>query len=303
MIPDPVFILAPPRSFTSVAAAMLGRHPELFALPETNLPSFDTVGDLLTAADTGPEPMADGLVRAVAQLLEGIQTGDAAARARCWLDERARMPAGDLLRDLAARIAPRIMVEKSPSTVTGRRSLERLAAAFPSARYIHLLRHPYGHGESLLRYMALHRRGGQLPPDHWLLALVPGAGDPQDAWLSIHRTIIAFLDAVPVERQLQVRGGDLLDHSPIQLHRIARWLGIDDGKVAVDAMRHPEGWEFAHQGPPGARFGNDLLFLASPRLRTVRGRSQTLAGPLPWRTDGTGFRPEVVDIARRFGYV
>ena len=63
MIPDPVFILAPPRSFTSVAAAMLGRHPELFALPETNLPSFDTVGDLLTAADTGPEPMADGLVR------------------------------------------------------------------------------------------------------------------------------------------------------------------------------------------------------------------------------------------------
>jgi hypothetical protein len=72
MIPDPVFILAPPRSFTSVAAAMLGRHPELFALPETNLPSFDTVGDLLTAADTGPEPMADGLVRAVAQLLEGM---------------------------------------------------------------------------------------------------------------------------------------------------------------------------------------------------------------------------------------
>src|SRR5438874_389166 len=33
---DPVFILALPGSFSSVVCAMLGQHPEMYGLPETN---------------------------------------------------------------------------------------------------------------------------------------------------------------------------------------------------------------------------------------------------------------------------
>ena len=34
---DPVFILSPPLSFSSYFAATLGRHPQLYAIPETHL--------------------------------------------------------------------------------------------------------------------------------------------------------------------------------------------------------------------------------------------------------------------------
>ena len=32
---EPLFILAPPRSFTSVVCAMIGNHPQMLGLPET----------------------------------------------------------------------------------------------------------------------------------------------------------------------------------------------------------------------------------------------------------------------------
>jgi hypothetical protein len=72
---------------------------------------------------------------------------------------------------------------------------------------------------------------------------------------------------------------------------------------AVTAMRHPERSPFAGFGPLTARFGHDPGFLRDPRLRTASGsRSATLSGPLPWASDGRGFSPEVVDLAREFGY-
>ena len=42
-VADPVFVLAAPRSFSSVVCAMLGQHPELHGLPETHLFVDDTM--------------------------------------------------------------------------------------------------------------------------------------------------------------------------------------------------------------------------------------------------------------------
>ena len=43
-LPPPVFVLAPVRSFTSVVCAMIGQHPQMYGLPETNLLCHATVG-------------------------------------------------------------------------------------------------------------------------------------------------------------------------------------------------------------------------------------------------------------------
>ena len=42
----PLFILGAPRSFTSICCAMLGNHPDMFGLAETNLFGAATIGDL-----------------------------------------------------------------------------------------------------------------------------------------------------------------------------------------------------------------------------------------------------------------
>ncbi|MBE2242527.1 MAG: sulfotransferase, partial [Burkholderiaceae bacterium] len=43
---DPLFLLAPPRSYTSLVNAMLGQHPQAFGLPELCLFNVDKLIDL-----------------------------------------------------------------------------------------------------------------------------------------------------------------------------------------------------------------------------------------------------------------
>src|SRR5438105_3191953 len=65
---DPLFILAPPRSFSSVLCAMLGQHPQMHGLPETHLFVDETIERWWGRSSHAKYPMADGLLRSVAQL-------------------------------------------------------------------------------------------------------------------------------------------------------------------------------------------------------------------------------------------
>src|SRR5436190_23118240 len=68
LVSDPLFVLAPPRSFTSVVGTMLGQHPELYGLPETHLFGCKTMAEWWGVCEEQTFPRADGLVRAVAEV-------------------------------------------------------------------------------------------------------------------------------------------------------------------------------------------------------------------------------------------
>lgn len=57
---DPTFILAPPRSFSTVVCSMLGQRPQLYGLPEIHLVGTESVGEFLQqcAEATFPWPTA-----------------------------------------------------------------------------------------------------------------------------------------------------------------------------------------------------------------------------------------------------
>ena len=42
-MPDPLIILAPARSFTTIVGTMLGQHPNMYSVPEVNLFSHETM--------------------------------------------------------------------------------------------------------------------------------------------------------------------------------------------------------------------------------------------------------------------
>ena len=42
---DPIFVLAAPRSYSSLVNAMIGQHPELYGVPELNLFQCETVAE------------------------------------------------------------------------------------------------------------------------------------------------------------------------------------------------------------------------------------------------------------------
>jgi hypothetical protein len=298
-VETPVILLAPPRSFTSVACHMLGQHPGLYGMPELNLFVAETIQE--RAGALGRPFQNSGLLRAVAQLVAGEQTVQTVELARRWVEARSACSGVSVFHELGVRAEPRRLVEKSPLTVQRADRLQRLRRVFPYARYVHLLRHPRPQGESLWKL-------GGIPAARRLDALDysidPPVVDMQRAWYSMHMTIATFLDGIPREQWIRVRGEDLLADPDTWLARLAQWLELPAGRADVEAMKHPERSPFACFGPPNAPFGNDPDFLRSPALRTDRKPAvpASLDGPLPWRDDGVTFSREVVDLAHDFGY-
>lgn len=307
--PAPLFILAPPRSFTSVVCGVIGQHPEIFGVPELNLFRSETVEEYLTGRAKGQDGRRspfwrlmrfDGTLRAVAQLYAGEQTLNAVDLAQRWLQRRVHLSTAAVVRELCDRVSPLILLDKSPSYVRRRVYLQRILDGFPDARFIHLLRHPRGVCDSIMK--------SEVGP---LTALFLGAidetddgptPDPQLLWLNSHLNILRFLEDVPPAQWMRIRGEDFLGNLEPEAAAVCRWLDIDDSAQSVEAMKHPEHSPFACLGPATARLGGDPTFLQAPHLRPFTAKALSLDGPLGWRPDGAGFNEDVRALAGRFGY-
>jgi Sulfotransferase family len=300
-MPDPIFILSPPRSYTSVACAMLGQHPDLCGLPEVNLWVTDRMDEWLRLCLHSGSFLSHGLLRAVAHLAFGEQTDDSIGRARWWIEFRRASTTADVFRELAGAAAPRALVDKSPATVLHPRFLRHAACAFPSARYLHLVRHPRSTCASIvgapeiLAAVSVFSKVADL-------GACSSIQDPEPLWLESHRNIAAFLETVPAARQRRLRGEDLLADPDRHLADLAAWLGVPASPESLDAMAHPERSPFAGFGPIGARFGNDPKFLQQPARRAGAGAPRSLDGPVGWRTDGSGLSDDTRRLAETFGY-
>ena len=86
---DLLFILAPPRSFTTVVSHMLGQHPQMYGLPETHLLGAETLAEWWNLCSQATFNMDHGLLRVVAELYFGEQTEYTVKRASGWLRRRS----------------------------------------------------------------------------------------------------------------------------------------------------------------------------------------------------------------------
>lgn len=286
---DPLFILAPPRSFTSVVCAMIGQHPQLYGLPEVNLFGGETY-----AANTWYRlrpRFRHGLLRAGAELGLGGQSEANVQIVQDWLDAYPRMSAAQLYTDLVDWAGPRRLVDKSPLYVIEEGALARIGRTFPDAHYLHLTRHPRATCESMYKLRELIRESGGRPGRFEM--------DPDTLWLRPHARALEYLAEVPPERRLRVRGEDLMADPDHYLPQICRWLGVRDDAAAIAAMKHPETSPFARRGPPNAPFGNDPSFLDDPALRPYRPKPLGLDGPLSW---GAEFSDTLRRYAELLGY-
>src|SRR5215470_7660537 len=98
-MPDPVIILAPPRSFTSVVCGMLGQHPQMYGLPEVNLFVAETMRERQELI-ARPKFSTHGLLRVVAQLFVGTQTIQTIILAQRWVEIRADCSCVSIFREL-----------------------------------------------------------------------------------------------------------------------------------------------------------------------------------------------------------
>jgi hypothetical protein len=298
---EPVFILGPGRSFTSVIGSMIGQHPDLFGLPETNLATAETVGQWYGTLPAMTAFRA-GALRLLAHLHHGVQSAEAVDEVDAWLRSRPAMTTAELYEHVEQLVAPRRLVDKSPLHVMTDICLARLPRIAPGAKYLRIARHPYSNGKSIVAtgwYLDGLRAWSS---SSWDRRTDPPTVDPQFHWLDIHERIDRFFASLPSDAYRTVRGEDLLANPWPVLKKVARWLEIDESDPAIEAMLHPERSPFAVKGPPNAELGNDPSFLESPALRPFTPPKVPLSGRLPWRGDGEGFTAEVITRARKFGY-
>ena len=289
---SPLFVIAPPRSYTSVIGGMLGQHPETYGLPEVNLSHGDTLGDMWDSIPVGINFATSGLLRLLAQLHEGEQTEDAVIRARQWILRRGHWTGAKVFAHIQEAVGrDRMLVEKSPRNIMALENLQRLHAMFPDANFLHLTRHPVTQGRSMIDLMDSY--GEEV--EHM---------DPERNWLRAGSNILAFAHELDPGQYMRIKGEALLKDPKFYLAQICEWLGIDGSEAAIEAMLHPETSVYAGLGPPSAPFGNDPNFLLEPTLdfdRLARIKEPPLDTEIPWKPEAELSAP-VQRLARQFGY-
>lgn len=285
MTREPLFILCPGRSFSSVVCAVIGQHPEAFGLPEVHLFAEPTVGDLLDF-DTplfGRVGATSGLKRAVAELTFHEQSYDSVENAARWLDERRSYSGAAMFRELCALASDRVVVDKSPTNSHPDR-LALLSRAFPDAHFLHLSRHPRATCRSQHKAYAGRRRHRGHRGHRGLTGF-----DHEAYWFTRHKSILEFSRRLDPGQYMFLHGEAFFEAPERFLRQICEWLELSADDAAIARMMKPEQSPFAGIGPENAKYGNNVGFIENPHLRVGKIREESLDGPLEWISEGEVF--------------
>lgn len=263
----PIFILSPPRSFSSVVSTIIGQHPDLYCFPELHALYYDTVGSILDEkSNLGSAKYApSGLLRAIAEIHENVQDSASCARAWRWLANHRHLTTKDLFDYMCQALAPKACIEKSPPNSINVERMLKLFRSYPNARYIHLTRSVVGSAISIKEFAESQegrksrQASKQLKGEKYALY-----------WHKVHGHILKFRSIIPPSNYLMIKGEAILSDPWQVLPQLCRWLGVSDDKASIEAMLKPEESPYAFFGPRIAPCGNDPKFITNPVFRQMK---------------------------------
>ncbi len=198
--PPAIFILAPPRSGTTLLRVMLAGHPALFAANELQLLGFNTLAEREKAYQGKYSLWAEGLIRAVMEL-KNCDPEEARLIIRQFTE--AGYSTRQMFAELQSWLDGRLLVDKSPSYALDPQALQKAECDFEGALYIHLLRHPYAMIRSFER-MHLDQAMYLHPHPY------TGSQLAELIWAHSHQTIASFLESISVQRQFRLKYEELV---------------------------------------------------------------------------------------------
>jgi hypothetical protein len=215
--PRAVFILAPPRSGTTLLRVMLAGHPRLFAATELQLLCFQTLAQRKAAFSGKYSAWLEGAIRAIMELRK-CDADQAKAIMQDYQDRQ--FTTKDFYRQLQQWADDRLLIDKSPHYALDESALRKAEQDFEDPFYIHLVRHPYPmvrsfenqHMDQIL-YLKEHdfstRQLGEL------------------VWTVSHQNILTFLQQVPPARQQRISFEQLTQHPEPIMRDLCAALGIE----------------------------------------------------------------------------
>lgn len=282
-LPRPVFILASPRSGSTLLRVMLAGHAGLFSPPELNLLPFRTMMEREWCLGAAAYRAIDcdqraGLVEAVMNLT-GFDATGSEAWLRPWVESHVSILS--MYWQLQLMAAPRRLVDKSTLNASSEEILARSRWVCQSSYYIHLIRHPCACIESLQRMY---------------FAAAPAASsfrEAEDLWAIPNANICRFLAQVQCHRKIAIRYEDLVAEPERVMRILAERLELE----FEPAMVEPYSGARMTEGSPG-RF----LSVGDPNFRSHSGIDSQLGEK--WRhvaLPGTLSAPSQ-ELAACYGY-
>ncbi len=246
MPPEMVFLLASPRSGSTLLRVMLAGHPQLFSPPELNLLPFCSMAERerrlrSIAACAMACDLRVGLTEAVMHL-----RGEDADRSESWLRQWVArdLPVEEMYHVLREMAAPRRLVDKSTLNASCVAFLEKTRWLSPAAHFLHLVRHPNAVIESLQRNYLQH------------VSRLAAFRMAEELWTLPNLNILRFLRGVPYGRQLFVRFEELVRDPEAEMRRICAFLDLPFDSAVLspyEGGRMTEGspGRFESLGDPG----------------------------------------------------
>jgi amino acid adenylation domain-containing protein len=222
--PPALFILAPPRSGTSLLRVILAGHPDLMACSELQLLGFHSLQERKAAFSGKYSLWLDGTIRALME----VRGCDAATAARLMEDcERQGLTTRAFYGLLQGWIGSRMLVDKTPFYALDLETLRVAERDFESPLYIHLTRHPYAMVRSFEeQHMDQVLRLGEHPFSRRQLAEL--------VYTVSHQNILEFLKQVPGHRQVRMRFEDLVSRPRPVLEGMCEALGLPFHPALLD---------------------------------------------------------------------
>ena len=231
--PPAVFILAPPRSGTTLLRVMLGGHPGLFAPPELELLGFNDLRERAQRCAEHDTFWLQGTVRAL-MALHGCDADEAWQRMAQF--EAQELDTGDFYRVLQDAAPGRLLVDKTPFYSVSLDILRQAEALFDGALYLHLQRHPLGMIRSF-ENARMERISAGHPYAAPLAALAESGsstGMAELLWWQCHQNIVDFLATIPAERQHHVKFEDLTATPQATVQALCDFLGLSVDGAMLD---------------------------------------------------------------------
>ena len=214
--PPAIFILAPPRSGTTLLRIMLAGHPQLFAANELQLLHFNTLQERKEAYTGKFSLWSEGTIRTIMEL-KNCNADEAKSIMQNF--EKDNLGTQDFYHVLQNWVGNRIIVDKSPSYAMDMMALEKAEADFDNAIFIHLSRHPYSMIKS---FEKMHMDQVMFLKKHSYNSRNTG----ELIWAESHQNISNFLKNIPTDRQFRIFYEDLVQQPKEVMQEMCETIGL-----------------------------------------------------------------------------
>ncbi len=209
---------------------MLGSHPRLFAPPELYLLAHDRVHQWQKEAGAGRGYHIEGVIQALMQI-HNSTLEDAERLLQSYIDEDKTTQ--QLYHEFQYAIAPRLLVDKTPSYAHSLDILRMAETEFQAPLYLHLVRHP----QAVIRSYEDVRFGQRNPLLHEF-TLSPRTF-AEWTWRIGHENILEFLQEVPQARWHRLYFEELVKAPQQTMEQICNFLGLDFHPAMLQPYRDP----------------------------------------------------------------